>query len=160
MHVVLLGAVREIIDAVHDRIVAPDDVDPVVDDVAWVGHPLTAAHELVFRGFTKGIAHAAVIAAKADTALDCLCQVELLVLRKLGHRVDRDDQAQTGDRRVGEYLGRGFDAHAKPFLFEHRFDDARTFFRLVSIPAAPYDQRLPHILLRQLVHEECQQDDR
>ena len=42
VHVVLLGAVGEIVDPGHDRIVRPGDVDPVVDDVAGMGDPLAA----------------------------------------------------------------------------------------------------------------------
>ena len=46
----------------------PGDVDAVVDDVAGMGDPLAAAHELVFDRLAEGVAHAAVIAGKADAA--------------------------------------------------------------------------------------------
>ena len=100
MHVVLLGAVGEIADARHDRIVGPGDVDAVVDDVAGMGDPLAAAHELVVGRIAEGVAHAAVIAGEADAARArrVVRLVELLLL-DLRHGVDRHDQAHVGDRR-------------------------------------------------------------
>ena len=147
MHVILLGTVSEILDPIHDRIVAPHDVHPVIDDVAGMRDPLAAAHELVARRFAKCVAHAAMIAAKADAALDGLCQIDLFGLAKLGHGIDRHDQAEFCDRRIGEYRGGVFHAHGKAFFLEHPLDDVRPGLGFVPFPAAPYDQCLPHLLL-------------
>src|SRR5271165_755757 len=69
MHVILLGPVRKSGDALHDRIVGPRDVDAIVDDVAGMGDPLTAAHEVVLDALAERVAHAAVIAGETDAAL-------------------------------------------------------------------------------------------
>ena len=49
--------------------------DAVVDDVAGMGDPLAAAHELVLDRLAKGVAHAAVIAGKADAASTALVRL-------------------------------------------------------------------------------------
>ncbi len=63
MHVILLGAVAKRGNALHDRIVRLRNVDAVVDDVAGVGNPLAAAHELVVDRLPEGVAHSPVVAA-------------------------------------------------------------------------------------------------
>src|SRR5262249_32082985 len=97
MHVILLRAVVEIADALHDGIVAPRDVDAIIDDVPRMRDPLAAAHELIGDALAEGIAHAAVEAAEPHAALDGPGQVVDLLLLDLRHRVDRDDEAHIGD---------------------------------------------------------------
>ena len=150
MHVVLLGAIGEIVDPLHDRVVAPGDVDAVVDDVAGVGDPLAAAHELVVDRVAEGVAHAAVIAAEPDAASHRLGRGCELLLLDLRHGVDRHDQAQVGDRRVGEGFGRVLDVDLEAFLLEHAADDVGALLGLVPAPAAPDDQCLAHCSSLQL----------
>ena len=95
----------------HDRVVGPRDVDAVVDDVAGVGDPLAAAHELVFDRLAERVAHAAVIAGEADAAAHGPGEVRHLVLLDLRHRVDRHDQAQVVDARGRRRPRRGLQAH-------------------------------------------------
>ena len=95
----------------HDRVVGPRDVDPVVDDVAGMGDPLAAAHELVFGRVAERIAHAAVIAGEADAAAHGAGEIGDLLLLDLRHGVDRHDQAQVRDapgrRRPRSWSRRG-----------------------------------------------------
>ena len=65
VHVVLLGAVVEVVQPLHHRVVAARDVDAVIDDVARVRDPLAAGHELVVDRIAERIAHAAVKAGHA-----------------------------------------------------------------------------------------------
>ena len=116
----------------------------VVDDAAGMGDPLAAAHELIVDAVAEGVAHAAVIAAEPDAAAHRGSEVLDLLLLDLRHRDDRHDQAHVGDRGVGERFGCIFDIDLEPVLLEHAGDDMRAFFRFVSAPAAPYDERLAH----------------
>src|SRR6478736_192350 len=69
MHVILLGPVLEAFEARHDRIIRPGQIDLVVDDVAGMRHPLAATEKLIVDRIAEGIAHAAMMARKADPAL-------------------------------------------------------------------------------------------
>ena len=94
MHVVLFGAIVEVVDPGHHRVIGPGDVDPIVDDVAGMRHPLAADHELVFGLVAERVGDAAVIAAEADAALDRGGEVRQLLLVDLRHGQDRHDQAE------------------------------------------------------------------
>ena len=62
------------------------DVDAVVDDVAGMGDPLAAAHELIVDALAERVAHAAVIAGEADAAAHRGGEVLDLLLLDLRHR--------------------------------------------------------------------------
>ena len=99
----------------HDRIVGLGDVDAVVDDVAGVGDPLAAAHELVLDALAEGVAHAAVIAGEADAAAHGRREVLDLLLLDLRHGDDRHDRLMSAMRRIGEGLGRVLDVDLEAF---------------------------------------------
>ena len=143
VHVVLLGAVVEVLDAGHHRVVRPGHLDPVVDDVAGVRDPLAAAHELVARRGAKGIRHAAVVAAEPDAALDRAAQIVELGPLDRRHGADRHDQGELVQRRIGERGGcRVSTAHGEARLAQQAGDDLRACLGLVPLPAAPHHQRL------------------
>ena len=148
MHVILLGAIGEARNPLHDRIVGLGDVDVIVDDVAGMGDPLAAAHELIVDAVAERVAHAAVIAGEADAASHCGGQVLDLFLFDLRHRDDRHDEAHVGDRRIGEGLGGVFDIDLEVVLLEHLGDDMRALLRLMAAPASPDDERFAHLFLR------------
>ena len=145
MHVVLLGAIVEVPDPLHDRIVRPGDVDAVVDDVAGMGDPLPAAHELIFDRFAEGVAHAAVIARKADAAAHRRGKLVELLFLDLGHRVDGNDQAHVGQAGIREGFCRVLDEDLEVFFLEHAGDDGSALLGLVPAPATPDDQCLAHL---------------
>ena len=119
MHVVLLGAVGEARDPLHDRVVRPRHVDAVVDDVAGMRDPLAADHELVFDAFAECVPHAAVMAGKADAACNGRNQICCLLLGDLPHGVDRHHQAEFGERGIGEGFGGVGNATEKPSSSSH-----------------------------------------
>ena len=131
----------------HDRVVGLRDVDPIVDDVAGVGDPLAAAHELIVDAVAERVAHAAVIASEANAASHRCGQVLDLLLFDLGHRDDRHDEAHVRDRRIGEGLGGVFDIDLEVVRLEHLGDDVRAELRLMAAPASPDNERFAHPFL-------------
>src|SRR5258708_2028415 len=66
MHVILLRPIGKIANSLHHLIVRPRNIDRVVNDLAWMGNPLPAYHELVVRLTAEGVAHLAVEAGQAN----------------------------------------------------------------------------------------------
>jgi hypothetical protein len=102
---------RKASDPGHDRIVPANHVDAVVDDVAGVGHPLPADHEVVGRLTAETVADPAVIAAEPDAALDRCDQVGQLVLGDRAHGYDRHGEVEAVQGRIGEGGGAMLEAH-------------------------------------------------
>ena len=123
MHVILLGVVIKITNALHDRIIVPRDVHSVIGDVAGVGHPLAAGHELVFGFIAEGVAHGAVKAAEPHAALDRRAEIFHFVPFDCRHGDHRHDEVKPGDGGIG--IGRGgvFHAHLKTVALQKAAHD-------------------------------------
>jgi len=70
MHIVLLGMHLKIVQILGDGIFVVGDIHLVVDDVARMGDPLPAYHELVFGVVPEGVGQSAVPAGKSHAAFD------------------------------------------------------------------------------------------
>lgn len=57
MHEVLFSTVGKIAVPLHQRVLWPCNVNLVFEDLAGMGHPLAAHHELIGRSIAEGIAH-------------------------------------------------------------------------------------------------------
>jgi len=71
-------------------------------------------------------------------------QVGALGFLDLGHGVDRHDQVQLLQRRVGEGGSLGLDAHLETMALQQALHDVCALLGLVAMPAAPDDQSLLH----------------
>ena len=152
MHVILLGAIGKASgQPAHHRIGWSGYVDAIIDDVAGMRDPLAAHHELIFGGVAKRVAHAAVIAGKANAAAHRLLKIGQLAVFNLRHRVDRHDQTEFTKLWVREGRRRGLGPDVKPFLAQHFADNRGALLGLVAAPAAPYDQRVAHFPLRPIL---------
>jgi hypothetical protein len=109
-----------------------------------VRHPLATDHKLVVDCVSEGIAHPAMVPGEADTALDRLDEIGQRLLLDLAHRVDRDDQAQLVDRRIGEHREIGLDPHRIAVLVQPAPIDCGAFLGVMPIPPTPDDQGTPH----------------
>jgi hypothetical protein len=63
--------------------------------IARMGNPLASGHEVVFSGFAKCIAHAAVASAKSYAAPDSFAQGSQLVIAYGTHGPYRYDEIET-----------------------------------------------------------------
>ena len=144
MHVILLGPVLEALQARHDRIIRLGHVDLVVDDVAGMRHPLAAAEKLIVHRIAERIAHAAVMAGEPDAAPHRRTEIERFRLLDLRHGVDRHDQRQVMDRRIGKRRRRGLDPDLEAFLLQPAPHHRGAEIGIMSRPTAPYNHRLAH----------------
>ena len=94
MHVILLGMHLKIVYAGRNRVIVVGDVDGIVNDIAWMRHPLAAYHPLVGSIVAEGIRHAAMPTTQPHTAANCIEQPFFLFSGNRAHRPDWHDQVE------------------------------------------------------------------
>ena len=148
MQVVLLGVHAEITQTGRDRVLTIGDLDRVVDDVAGVGDPLPADHELVLGAAAEGVGHPPVPAGNSGPAGNGVEQTAELLLADLALRPDRHDEIGLPQQvRIEidvECLANG---HLEAIVPQDTGEERRALVRLMPLPAAR-DQQCPFRTIR------------
>ena len=140
VHVVLFRHVVKVLDPGRDRIISIDDVDPIRDDVPRMGNPLAARHELVVRICSKTISHPSVIPSQANAGLHGDTQVLRFRIGNCSHRIDRHNQIEPSQIRVGECTRFVFLRDTEAVLDQELLNDLSAPFGLMAFPSTPDDQ--------------------
>ena len=144
VQVILLAANVKILDSLDDRAGRVSaDLHGVVDNPARMRHPVGAGHKLPFDVLAEGVAHSAVIAGQSRPGGDGSADVTAQLARQIAPRPDRHNQMQAHEPLgVGKGVERVRDTDLQALVFQNPLKARGDLVRLVSVPAAPYDQRL------------------
>ena len=87
MQVILFGVHLEVVKAGRYRIVMVRNLNHVVNDVARMGHPLPANHELVLNSIAKCVGRTPMPASEAGSAVDRVQQAAELFVADRAHGI-------------------------------------------------------------------------
>ncbi|EGE57257.1 hypothetical protein RHECNPAF_4460027 [Rhizobium etli CNPAF512] len=144
MQVILLRMVVEVGNALHNRIVLAGDRDAEVDNVAGMGDPCDAGDIAERCAFLEGGGKRPVMAGKPEPATHRFDQTKGMIFLKLFASDDRHQQIGFRERRRSEYAEIAGHLDRKAVFAQEIGDDMGALLRLVTLPAAPDDQCLPH----------------
>ena len=142
MHVVLLRGIGERRDAFHDGVIRPRYIHAIVDDIAGVGDPLAARHELIFSLIAERIAHQPVHSGQTYTAPHRSAEIFYFWRFNRAHGDHGHDERKIAYRQIGKCLRTRRNMHGKTVAFQKFFRDSGRAFWRVALPATPTNKGL------------------
>ena len=94
MHIVLFAVHVKVFQSFGDGVFMVYNIDPVIDDIARMSHPLTTHHKLVFYTPAEAITHTPMPTSNTHTAFHCFKQAFLLLTGDLSLSPDRNYQVK------------------------------------------------------------------
>ncbi len=142
MHEILLGGVLEAADAGHHRIIGPQRINPIADDIARMGGKGAPCEEAEARVARKAGGQRMVETSQARPGLNGGAERDRALTGELAARYLRHHQIKAGDVGATQRLGIAADLDGKARFFEQAAHDVRAGLGLVQFKPAPDDQCL------------------